>query len=121
MNNNVGSSKWMEEMKKRELVHWQTRNGDGYELDFIDDLRVIQFVAFQNGFDISLIEAQKIWEEFSESVCASWMTLSTDLSEVWASIKEYFPEKRETTVEYLQTYLENTEHVIDFNISKRKK
>ena len=55
------------------------------------DCKRIQRVAKEHGEKINLIEAQLIWEDYSDFCCAGWLTLSESSDdEIWFAIEDYF-------------------------------
>ena len=56
----------------------------------VEDCLNIQRTAFEHGFDISLADAQELWEDFSENYSAGW--LIWNFKDTWEQIKIYFME-----------------------------
>lgn len=50
----------------------------------------VQSALARQGFDCSIAEAHRLWEAFSESMCAGWMHIPNDDDEVLASVRAYF-------------------------------
>jgi len=42
---------------------------------YVDDCVVIAIIGKQHGITMTLQQAEKIWDDYSESMCAGWMTL----------------------------------------------
>lgn len=55
--------------------------------EYIEDTKRIVKVAFENGFILSILEAEELWEEYSDSMAAGWMGLPDSDEELWAIIK----------------------------------
>jgi len=68
----------------------------GYKLDCLDTLWIIQRCALLNGYDITLREAQTIWEEYSDYMWASFLTLEGGyMNDLWKLISANFSPKTE--------------------------
>ena len=47
------------------------------DIRYPDDVDRIRKVLHEAGFDVSAGEAQRMWDEYSDSMCAGWMMAST--------------------------------------------
>jgi len=68
----------------------------GYKLSSLDTLYIIQRCALLNGYDITLREAQTIWEEYSDHMWASFLPLESGyINDLWKLISVNFSPKTE--------------------------
>lgn len=57
-----------------------------YKLEYSEsgsDIHQIMQVALNHGIVLSPIEAEKAWNEYSESMAAGWMMLPDSNEEIW--------------------------------------
>lgn len=59
-------------------------------MDYPQDCIRICKVALDHGYYITPLEAQKIWEIYSDSMCASWLILPTSDEDLWFDIRRVF-------------------------------
>jgi len=59
------------------------------------DVERIQLVLLKNGHMVDLKTAAGIWEEYSDSFAAGWLSVPVDEDELWQEIK-YRVEKKES-------------------------
>lgn len=109
-------------MVDRELIHHNTKD-DGYEMEDLDVLRGIQYIALMNGFDITLKEADDIWSDVSYNVAASWLNCHIHNPEaVWSDIKVYFPERKYPDVgNPIEFWKDHNEYDVNVTIGYKKK
>jgi hypothetical protein len=53
-----------------------------------DDVARIISIAASRGVSLTALEAEKAWEEYSDSMAAGWMMLGDD-EEVWACLPSW--------------------------------
>lgn len=53
------------------------------------DCLKIKNIALKMGYDISLRDAQDLWESHSEDLCAGWLCVNNE-EEIKAAIARYF-------------------------------
>lgn len=58
-------------------------------INYVNDCKRIQELAISYGYEISLKEAEDLWEEYSGSQCASWL-IPYDPKEVKKAIEDYY-------------------------------
>lgn len=59
-------------------------------IEFISDCKYFQRILQEKGYDPTLSEIQELWQEYSESLSASWLSIEEySEKEIWKSIKEY--------------------------------
>ena len=51
-----------------------------------DTARIVQ-VAFKHGIILTLGQAERVWEAYSDSMAAGWMNLPKSDDELWEIIK----------------------------------
>lgn len=54
-----------------------------------EDVKRIIKVAMNNGILLLPLEAEKAWEEYSDSMAACWMTLPKSDDDVWFSLPSW--------------------------------
>lgn len=54
--------------------------------EYRSDIERIVKVAFSHGVVLTLGQAERVWEEYSESSCASWLFLPDSDDELWRII-----------------------------------
>lgn len=59
-------------------------------LRYPDDCIRISQVALSRGWYITPPEAERLWDDVSESVSAGWLILPDDDEELWWQIRGYF-------------------------------
>ncbi len=57
---------------------------------FPDDVRKIAQVCLLNGHIVTYIEAEKIWTNYSEVMCAGWVNLPKSDLGIWLCIADQF-------------------------------
>jgi hypothetical protein len=57
--------------------------------EYPDDCLVIQKIAFEHGFDISLSDADELWSDVSGNYDAHWLVFEY-FSDAWKVISPYF-------------------------------
>jgi hypothetical protein len=62
-----------------------------HHFEYTNDIDRIVKIFSDKGYEISATDAVKAWEQFSESYCASWMSLGDD-NEVFEDVFSYFEE-----------------------------
>ncbi|MEG1565366.1 MAG: hypothetical protein RR342_01325 [Bacilli bacterium] len=69
----------------------RSKFGDGkiYERN---DCQRIKDVCAKHSENITLYEAQEIWQDVSDSYCAGWLFLPETDKELWSMINQYFTE-----------------------------
>jgi hypothetical protein len=50
--------------------------------EWVDDTKRVRRAIENIGYDVSLAEAERVWEGYSESMCAGWMRLPDDDSQL---------------------------------------
>jgi len=70
-------------MKKIEII---SEHGERY----IDDIRRIKKILRERDYDATLTISEALWDKYSYSMAAGWMTLPDDDEEVFDCIKSYF-------------------------------
>lgn len=66
-----------------------------------DDVQRIISICYDRGYVISEADAQAAWEEYSDSMAASWLYLDDDADQVFTTIMEYceeFPNANPTRI-----------------------
>lgn len=58
--------------------------------EYVEDTKRIVNVVMNHGIWINPLEAEQMWEEYSDTLAATWMTLPEDDSELWDILKEFF-------------------------------
>lgn len=99
------------------------------EFYLLNDIRVVQYVAYLKGFDITLKEAAKVWEEYSGTVFASFLDAALPfdngsekgINRIWSGISQYFPEVDVEDVECIRTYENNSDSKIEFIVTDRRR
>lgn len=67
------------------------KNPHDYHHEYTNDIDRIVKIFADRGYQISHEDAVRAWEEFSDSMCASWMCLGED-DEVFRDAFYYFEE-----------------------------
>lgn len=62
-----------------------------HHYEYTNDIERIIKIFVDRGYEISHTDAVRAWEEFSDSMCAGWMSLGTD-EEVFQDCFCYFEE-----------------------------
>jgi hypothetical protein len=62
-----------------------------HHFEYTNDIHRIVKIFADRGYEISATDAVKAWEQFSENMCAGWMSLGDD-DEVFADAFSYFEE-----------------------------
>jgi hypothetical protein len=62
-----------------------------HHFEYQNDIDRIVEIFADRGYEISATDAVKAWEQFSENMCAGWMSLGDD-DEVFADAFSYFEE-----------------------------
>jgi hypothetical protein len=62
-----------------------------HHLEYTNDIDRIVKIFADRDYEISATDAVKAWEQFSENMCAGWMSLGDD-DEVFADSFSYFEE-----------------------------
>jgi hypothetical protein len=62
------------------------------KMDYPADTLRIQQIIQSHGFICNLWEAKTLWETFSESMAAGWMTPYEDDEAVWSAVAPYINE-----------------------------
>lgn len=52
------------------------------------DQKIIQKALKNNGHDVTLGEAKMLWEEYSNDLCAGWMTLPNEEITIYNCLKD---------------------------------
>lgn len=58
---------------------------------YIEDLLLIQKALLSKGYSSDLQDCEDIWDEYSESEYASWITVPNDLDSIFVCVEEYLP------------------------------
>lgn len=45
---------------------------------YVEDCKMLKSILFDKGFDLTLQECEKLWEDISEAASASWLNVSED-------------------------------------------
>jgi hypothetical protein len=62
-----------------------------HHYEYTNDIDRIVKIFSDKGYEISATDAVKAWEQFSDSMCAGWMSLGDD-DEVFQDAFYYFEE-----------------------------
>jgi len=62
-----------------------------HHFEYTNDIDRIVKIFSDKGYEISATDAVKAWEQFSDSMCAGWMSLGDD-NEVFEDVFSYFEE-----------------------------
>jgi hypothetical protein len=62
-----------------------------HHFEYTNDIDRIVKIFSDKGYEISATDAVKAWEQFSDSMCAGWMSLGDD-DEVFQDAFYYFEE-----------------------------
>jgi hypothetical protein len=62
-----------------------------HHFEYTNDIDRIVKIFADKGYEISATDAVKAWEQFSDSMCAGWMSLGDD-DEVFQDAFSYFEE-----------------------------
>lgn len=57
--------------------------------EYIDDIKRIKRILIEHGYNATLTLAEVLWEKYSESMCAGWMSLPDNDEEVFDCISYY--------------------------------
>lgn len=57
--------------------------------EFTEDSKRIQEILLTKGYELSLSDSESLWVRYSDSLCASWMTLPTQDADVFNVISTY--------------------------------
>lgn len=61
------------------------------DIAYPEDCRKIQSIFLDEGYEISIGEAQLLWKKYSNDVAASWLTLdSWDDDMIWGMLLPYW-------------------------------
>jgi len=111
---------------KGEYITLNFGNRGIWHTEYINDRRIIQYVAMLHGYDITLLNAEDIWESYSDKVSASWLMWNMkDLDGIWDCIKDYFINlyakelKDDEYYDYKYDYSQE-EYQIDFVITRKE-
>ncbi len=55
-----------------------------------EDTKHIVKVLAERGYEATELEAEELWEKYSDSMAAGWMGLPVEGAEVFSCIKVYF-------------------------------
>lgn len=69
-------------MKEIEIV---SEHGQRY----IDDIRRIKNILLHRGYNATLTNSEQLWDRYSDSMAAGWMTLPENDEEVFECISYY--------------------------------
>jgi len=58
-------------------------------IDYPEDCLRIQIVCLKHNYYLTIPECEEIWEEYSDSIAASWLFLPKEDDMLWTMIKEY--------------------------------
>lgn len=59
--------------------------------EYIGDTKRIKQILLDRGYDVSLSDCEKLWEKYSDSMCAGWMTLDGESDEsIYNHVSYYF-------------------------------
>ena len=64
--------------------------GFGWDNSCRSDAERIKEAAAALGYSITVEDAEKAWECYSESMAAGWMMLDEDDGDIWRNISHYF-------------------------------
>ena len=53
------------------------------------DCKRIQNILEKNGYRASLEDCEKLWDKYSDSMCAGWIILPDDDEDVYSNIRMY--------------------------------
>lgn len=56
--------------------------------EYIDDIKRIAKVCIDNNYVVSLKRAEDAWLDYSEGMCAGWMSLGSDEA-IWMDIRMF--------------------------------
>lgn len=45
---------------------------------YVEDCKMLKTILFDKGFDLTLQECEKLWDDVSEQASASWLNVSED-------------------------------------------
>jgi hypothetical protein len=62
-----------------------------HHFEYTNDIDRIVKIFADKGYEISATDAVRAWEQFSENMCAGWMSLGDD-EEVFQDCFSYFEE-----------------------------
>ena len=65
----------------------RTPDDDGMLVDYIDDIRKLQRIMLDAGWDASLRDAFNFWEWYSDELCASFLDVPDTIDEKWLKEK----------------------------------
>lgn len=99
-------------------------NWDDTEFYLLEQLRIVQHVARTKGFDITLSEASEVWEEYSDTVCASFIDvlgcyIGGGVEGIWECIAAYFPDVDDKTVSLIEEYEKSSDTVVSFSATRK--
>ena len=107
-----------EKLNQQKIIHHAATGGQ-YSTDYLDTLRGIQYVALTKGYDITLLDADNIWEDISANSNASWLDCPLDdLEKVWDEIKMYFPDVIEEN--FIEGWDQHFSYDVQVNITTRR-
>ena len=58
-------------------------------VEFPEDVQRLQRIAWKYGFEVSAMDAEKIWRDYSDSVSAGWLGLFDDDNENMRILKVF--------------------------------
>ena len=60
---------------------------------YVTDCQRLQRIALAHGFELSLLQCQDVWNQYSESWSASWLILRRDSDdEIWEYMAGFIEE-----------------------------
>lgn len=62
------------------------------KIEYPEDCRRIKVILLNKGYDASLAECEILWEMYSDSMAAGWMSLPSGDDEVFSCIQYYLEE-----------------------------
>ena len=75
-------------MKDLKRLVFFSRNKDNLH-EYTEDIKRIQSLAQEKGYLLSVTDAQKAWEEYSDMYAAGWLYLPEDDESVWRSVFDF--------------------------------
>ncbi len=73
------------------LKNLKVKKTYNHHFEYTNDIDRIVKIFAERGYEISATDAVRAWEQFSENMCAGWMSLGDD-DEVFTDAFWYFEE-----------------------------
>ena len=65
------------------------------DISYLEDCKRIQKIFTDRGYDITIMQAEFLWEKYSAEMCAGWLCLLSSDDQIFKSVQGYWREENE--------------------------